>query len=221
LPQEVWRHTNRRLKVTVKNTCDLWKAKKTHFGPFFAFDSGKCHVKGCNHVWKKYGAVVGCQHIPFNTGVFAAYCMPPKCRYAHWYSFPGDCPQHAVGHKTDSCKKEHPGGFCEHVTGERDCTYNIEDAGEVRLDELYEFSGCGSGQMEYNNQTDRGVGLDFWDGIYNRDRCTDRLETVAAKFKAKYPDMTASADEPWCDFYESDPKDYFFNTGSGFNRQYI
>jgi len=210
----------RRLKVTMKNNCDLWKAKKQRFGTYYAFDSGGCGGLQCGNTYDKYGPVVGCQHIPFNTGVFAAYCLPPLCRYAHWYSFPGDCPGSPIGQKTAECNHQHPTGFCKHVTGSRDCTYKIEDAGEVKLSELYDFKGCWSGQMEYNNQTDFGVGIGFWDGIYNRKKCMDRLMAVARKFEEKYPNSTGLYEEPWCDNYKSDPRDFLVNSGSGFHREY-
>jgi len=219
----------RRLLVTMRNTCDLYKDRKSQFGPYSAFDSGRCGVKGCEKNYEKYGNVIGCQHIPYNSGLFAAYCEQPNCGYAQWYSFPGTCLKEPWGLKTESCKAEHPGGFCSgsKVTGERDCTYKIEDAGEVYLDELYktvteyypwkEF--CKS-ELEYNNQTDYGIGVKFWNGIYNPAKCRHRYKKIIKKFKKKYPKMPATLPEPRCDFYDSDPKDYFQNTGSGFSRHF-
>jgi len=90
----------RRLLVTMRNTCDLYKDTKSQFGPYSAFDSGRCGVKGCEKAYEKYGNVIGCQHIPYNTGLFAAYCEQPNCGYAQWYSFPGTCLTEPWGVKT-------------------------------------------------------------------------------------------------------------------------
>jgi len=217
----------RRLKVTMRNTCDLYKDRTTQFGPYSAFDRGACGTKDCSKVYTSFGSVVGCQHIPYDTGIFAAYCEQPHCGYAQWYSFPGPCTSEPFDGKTKECRKDDPGGFCEKVTGERDCTYKIEDAGSVYLDELYktvtkyywwpEF--CKS-QIEYNNKTDYGIGVEWWDGIYSPAKCRDRYNKVIAKFKEKYPDQPSTLTEPRCDFYDSDPKGYFGATGSGFSRQF-
>jgi len=215
----------RRLKVTMKNTCDLYNEQQTQYGPYVAFDAGQCTVPNCAQIWQKYGQVVGCQHIPYNVGVYAAYCRPPNCRQAHWYSLPGKCPSQTLWAKTPDCIAQEPTGACpigSPVTGERGCTYHIEQAGELLLDEIYYVGNvqafCAGRKMEYNNQTDHGVGISFWDGIYDPAKCTDRLNTVRAKFKAKYPDMPASLDEPRCDWFKSDPGDYLHRTGSGFPR---
>ena len=34
------------------------------------------------------------------------------------------------------CMKEFPGGECDEPTGLRNCTFHVEDAGSVSLDEL-------------------------------------------------------------------------------------
>jgi hypothetical protein len=212
----------------MRNTCELYKDKKTQFGPYSAFDSGACGVKGCTSVYRKYGSVVGCQHIPYNTGIFPAYCEQPHCGYPQWYSLPGPCTGKRFDEKDDQCKSADPGGFCEEVTGERDCTYNVEDAGEVYFDELYKTvtkyynwdQFCLS-QIEYNNKTDYGIGVDWWDGIYSPSRCRDRYMNVIAKFKEKYPDKPTHLTEPRCDFYGTDPQDYFNVTGSGFSRTFV
>merc|ERR1719362_2146666 len=217
----------RRLLVTMQNTCDLYKDKKTQFGPYSAFDSGACGVANCTDVYKKYGSIIGCQHIPYDTGIFAAYCEQPNCGYPQWYSFPGPCTAKPFAEKTDECKGADPGGFCEKVTGQRDCTYKIEDAGSVYMDELYKtvtkyytWDQFCTSQIEYNNKTDYGIGVDWWDGIYSPAKCRDRYNKVIAKFKEKYPDRPAQLTEPRCDFYESDPQDYFGATGSGFSRTF-
>jgi len=97
----------------------------------------------------------------------------------------------------------------------------------VRLDEIYktvtkwypwkEF--CKS-ELEYNNKTDYGIGVKFWNGIYNPHLCRKRYNKIIKKFKEKYPKMPSTLPEPRCDFYGSDPKDYFTSTGSGFSRHF-
>merc|ERR1712032_1754815 len=103
----------RRLLVTMRNTCDLYKDQKTQFGPYSAFDRGACGVKNCSNAYDKYGSVVGCQHIPYNTGIFAAYCEQPHCGYSQWYSFPGPCTSKPINEEDKACVKSDPGGFCE------------------------------------------------------------------------------------------------------------
>jgi len=43
---------------------------------------------------------------------------------------------------------------------------------------------------------------------------------VIAKFKEKYPDKPTHLTEPRCDFYATDPHNYFNMTGSGFSRTF-
>merc|ERR1712087_1014618 len=97
----------------------------TQFGPYVAFDNGQCTVAGCDTIWQKYGFVVGCQHIPYNQGMWAAYCTPQdgKCRRGHWYSLPGPCPSHnRWDKKWCAARNDQQGGACDKVTGDRDCT---------------------------------------------------------------------------------------------------
>jgi len=204
----------RRIKITMTNTCDLHAKNRTLFGPYVAFDSGKCHVQNCADVWNQFGFAVGCQHIPFNTGMWAAYCKPPYCHYAHWYSLPGQCPEQNFNQKTEQCRALSPGGSCGIVNGARDCTYHAEDAGEVRLDELYQSGGG----LDYNNQTDTGDGVTFWDGIYDPGKCKWRYDTIVDHFRTKYPQFPPTLPEPMCDQFSTDPKTFFHGTGSGFPR---
>merc|ERR550532_1833872 len=127
----------------MQNTCDLYKQEKSNFGPYHAYDSGMCHVDSCKSDYQKFGYTVGCQHIPFNKGIFAAYCDQPHtaCRYPHWHSFPGECPSHDFRNKDAPVCKQEPGGSCKDVTGQRDCTYNIEKAGELKFDEIWDSTG--------------------------------------------------------------------------------
>merc|ERR1712190_481935 len=124
------------MKVEMQNTCDMYSRTNSNFAPYQAYDSGKCNNEGCAQNYENFGFVVGCQHIPFDKGIFAAYCDQPHtgCRYPHWYSLPGPCPSTTFDNKHAEWCKWEPGGACSNVTGERNCTYQIEDAGEVRFD---------------------------------------------------------------------------------------
>lgn len=227
----------RRLKVTVQNTCNLKKIEGSQFGPYVSFDQGRCTIGGCQHFWDSYGFVVGCQHIPYNQGMWAAYCTPQpdgKCHRAHWYSLPGPCPTGTRWYKSPECLAQNPGGNCNtsghsgDPTGARDCTYQLEeDAGEVYLDELYNWDyNCWQGHnMEYNNVTDTGANdaggerVTFWQGIYEPDKCLNRVKAVQDKFKEKYPHMPYQIAQPDCDWYKADPGDFLHRTGSGYPRQ--
>ncbi|CAK0818295.1 unnamed protein product, partial [Prorocentrum cordatum] len=54
---------------------------------------------------------------------------------------------------------------------------------------------------EYDENTDRGIGVTFWDGRNDPGKCMDRLKQVLAKFEQMHgvdPDLTAG--QPICDF---------------------
>mmetsp|Transcript_84101 Transcript_84101/g.243093 ORF Transcript_84101/g.243093 Transcript_84101/m.243093 type:complete len:690 (+) Transcript_84101:84-2153(+) len=145
-----------------------------------------------------------------------------------WYSLPGACPEAAVSQKTPQCIANMPGGRCKEVNGGRFCTYDMQPAGEITLDELsgildpkrginsYEdwwkkpYDECQKQvakglrappctlHMEYNWKTDRGVGCDFWDGKHDLDKSIRRMNRVRELFMLKYPDMPADLGEPDC-----------------------
>jgi len=111
--------------------------------------------------------------------------------------------------KDDACKAAEPGGRCEgEPTGAPDCVYSVEDAGEVLIDELVgtlpsfaEWFKDISVTREYDESTDRGIGVTFWDGRNDVDRCMDRLTQVLAKFEELHgvdPNLTVG--QPLCDF---------------------
>jgi len=145
-----------------------------------------------------------------------------------WYSLPGACPEAAVGQKTPQCITNMPGGRCKEVNGEKFCTYDVQPAGEITLDELsgildpkqgirsYEdwwkkpFDECqkqvSAGlrappctlNTEYNWKTDRGIGCDFWDGKHDLGKNLRRMNRVRELFLLKYPDMPVDLGEPDC-----------------------
>lgn len=154
-----------------------------NFGVRYAFDFGNCTGPySCDRQWAKYGYFVGCNNLgswPF-----------PNFKVAYpggiWYSLPGPCPNGTIMDKSESCKKQAPGGACTgEPTGRGDCTYSYEYSGEIRIDDL-EAAG---GPM-------------FWDNPYNADRCVARVSLAASLFAQKYPNTAKDAEllSPPCDF---------------------
>lgn len=214
-----------RYKVTIKNTVAYFRDMHKQFGPFVAFDKGSARNR--EDVWEKYGYVVGCQVVdPDQFNFQFKYkpseeeqpeCEPkdtPVCNSGKWYSLPGPCPAKFVENKTAECISEWPGGHCPSadVTGEKDCTYWSEFAGQIQLDELegiedYESwwltkdSRGGvipSDNIEYSRHLDKGIGMDFWDHGHDVDACTNRMNKVKALFKEKFPDYPEWLPEPPC-----------------------
>lgn len=156
----------RRYQVTVKNPQEFWNVHRKQFGPFFAYDAGKCTTKDgaeniCDKIYRQYGFLVGCQPVsPGKAAYLTPYMQPPM-----WYSLPGPCPsmgipqnsidanmasQNVDKYKTAECKYKMPGGLCDKATGAPECTYSVWPAGEILLDEL-------SGIQDYQN---------FWNTSY-------------------------------------------------------
>ncbi len=94
------------------------------------------------------------------------------------------------------------------VTGEHDCTYRVDFAGEIRIDELEGVSsfkdwasdanGARNGNIEWDRHLDRGVGMTFWDGFEDEARCHDRMEKVRRLFSQKYPSLPVDLPTPSC-----------------------
>lgn len=206
-----------RFKVTMKNTQDLYDRHPKQFGPFVAFDSATAH--GRTDIWRKYGFLVGCQIVDKALFNYAPPCDQPEdspsCHSGTWYSLPGACPEKKMEHKYPGCSLMWPGGRCPSavVTGQHDCTYWAELAGEISLDELegikdYKHWWIGpnekgdivpNGNIEYNYSMDRGVQMSFWNGRHSQAACTGRMNAVADLFKHKYPDLPRTLPEPPCD----------------------
>jgi hypothetical protein len=111
--------------------------------------------------------------------------------------------------KDDECKAAEPGGRCEgEPTGAPDCVYSVEDAGEVSIDELVgtlpsfsEWFKDHKTTREYDENTDKGIGVTFWDGRDDPEKCMDRLTQVLAKFDQMHGvDEDLTAGQPICDF---------------------
>lgn len=185
-----------RLKVTMRPTLEVYNSGSAHpnFMPFITFDFGACSGAGCPKLWAKYGFNPGCQRATFaDSGAF---------RYPRgvWYSFPGSCPSRKFGQKTGDCTLQEPGGRCLAPTGERDCTWHLEPAGEISVDELSGITNytefCARHKKEYSLETDRGTGFHFWDDRKNATRCQERIDAAQALFARKYPTMPLYPDPP-------------------------
>lgn len=244
----------RRFKVQVHNTQEFFNVHKRQFGPFFAFDAGKCTTKAttadgesiCDKTYHQYGFLVGCQTVSLENFRYLApaptttACEPGSdaCRAGLWFSLPGECPsmgipqesikanaalQNVDKYKTFNCRVRSPGGQCDQATGAPDCTYSVEEAGEVFLDDLAgienynfwwnaSFTQCNKDleagiradacekHLEYSFELDRGVGTDFWDARGDEGRCLGRVQKALSLFTQKYSTMDARMDPPACDF---------------------
>lgn len=212
-----------RYKVTMRATTPLLQ-RGMNFGTRVAFDSGKNTGswepwQDMNRAYDKYGYNVGCNVL--GDGPY------PKCPEWHegicpiayagavWYSVPGPCPSHHIGHKTSQCVHDQPGGYCTgEPTGQGNCTFTYEAAGEVDLDELSGITprwkdhtafcrqGC-SEWVKYGWGQDRGkCGINFWDHWHSKSSNAKRVEQTDRMFKQKYPDMPMDRElpPPPCDF---------------------
>merc|ERR1712045_742207 len=94
--------------------------------------------------YRKAGFVVGCQTNPTDRAHYMStaktvtgHCATPEeCNPSMWFSLPGPCPSADFAEKTSGCRQQNPGGRCDAASGARDCTYSIEDAGDVRFEEF-------------------------------------------------------------------------------------
>jgi len=119
-----------------------------------------------------------------------------------------------------------PGGRCPdggQPTGAPDCTYSVEEAGEIMLDDLagiqdyndfwnVSFYRCqvlaaNAGNRtdlcmrntEYSGAIDKGIGNQFWDGRLDKVKCSHRLKVAEALFRKHYPHQRVLK-PPVCDF---------------------
>lgn len=178
-----------------------------HFGVRYAFDAGACTGPfDCEDQFSKYGYFVGCNKVT----EFPTQQWADKVYYenAVWYSLPGKCSTRLFFEHDTACELNEPGGACADPTGQGNCTYSYEFAGEISIDELEgidsyrEFSDRGG--WEYNNMTDYGIHMDFWNDKYNTTACDIRTDVARSLFKEHYPDDPGddAMQEPPCDFRE-------------------
>ncbi|CAE7261039.1 unnamed protein product [Symbiodinium pilosum] len=182
-----------RFKVTYRATREMWGQNK-NFDHFVAFDKAKCTVPGCAQLhWDPLGYVVGC-----TKNDVGRVALPGE---AAWFSLPGTCPSKFYFQKSATCVRHEPGGECKgsEVTGARDCTYKIEEAGEIQLDELSGIKNyndvCEStGVREYDEATDKGTGTSFWNGKADPKKGAERVKFISELFAKRFP---ASGSETW------------------------
>jgi len=167
--------------------------------------------------WSQYGYFVGCN----NLGNFPFPTYPVAYPGARWYSLPGACPGMPFYSKTEACEASQPGGFCgvgKTPTGQGDCTWSYELAGEVSINELVGISKWDwlhfreSGKKEYDPYTDEGTAFSWWNGIHNATANQQRIDEAQKLFSLKYPNQTADEDmpSPPCDFnYHQFYHDFF------------
>jgi len=242
----------KRFRISVRNTREFWNVHRRQFGPFLAFDAAKCTTVSegrstCEECYNQYGFIVGCQ--PKDLQICGGYLSPSQtvtncrpgadeCRAPLWFALPGPCPtmgmtnlqidanmasQDVNLYKSQDCKLRNPGGRCTEPTGAPDCTFSVQPAGEIYLDELANisdynyfwnssFTECGDlrtrglqtepcvRQKEYVEELDAGVGCSFWDGKNDRARGAMRMQKALELFRTKYPRLPADLPQPVCDF---------------------
>jgi len=198
-----------RYKVTTKATTPLLMMGM-NFGVQFFFDYGQCVGPGNSHGgdWDLYGYVVGCSRL-------GAWPHPedPSAKAYHdavWYSFPGECPTEDAEHKSADCMARYPGGRCATPSGAGDCTYSIDPAGEINIDELVGISPrwathmdfCQQGCREYFKHLDGGNCIHWWDRKNDAMLNSQRMGQVDEMFSQKFPDLPRDREmaPPPCDW---------------------
>lgn len=216
-----------RFKMTTKAPQPLLDAGM-NFGVRYAYDMGECTGPyDCQKAYDLFGYFVGCN----NVGSFPTNQWADQVSYdnALWFSMPGKCSSRKYYAQSTECRLMEPGGACANATGAGDCSYSYEAAGEISINELEgieSFEGfVAGGGWEYNNQTDQGVHMTFWDGIENATACKARVDHAMQLFDTKYPEMatTSSLPAPACDFdvekfYAVAPRDEPQQGGDGTGR---
>lgn len=202
-----------RYNVTVWNTV---ASGFTNFGRFIQFDKGQCTFGGttgdhCKKEFKDHGYTVGCQKQPNHGGVPD---QPSDYGVGNlWYSLPGACPELVFNDPNKkACAAKSPGGsWCgstdaskkQSVDGTNTCTWSVEDAGEISLDDLAGIKDhqkfCDDGNYEYDDATDKGKGCTFWDNKKSKVSNLERVHKVFAAFAKKYPEQNNGLADPVCD----------------------
>merc|ERR1712154_587486 len=105
-------------------------------------------------------------------------------------------------------------------TGQGNCTYHVEDAGELDIDELVGIKPRWSSRAEFCRQCktegglwkNGGCGLHFWDDMMDKRKGAERVQKAREAFNKKYPHMPPDESllAPPCDFNQ---KKYGFATG--------
>ena len=94
------------------------------------------------------------------------------------------------------------GGMCEDLEESQHCTYTVDFAGEIFLDELEGVKDFGKwqseGNREYDPTTDRGTGTSFWNFRDSKAWCDRRTARVQSLFKRRYPLLPRDLPAPVC-----------------------
>jgi hypothetical protein len=170
--------TLHRFKVRYLATPELRK-EGMHMGVRFTYDNASCMGRcfggnkctgedDCVEHFGKYGHVIGCNNFrdyrPFPD-------IDTQTPNGIWYSLP-------------------TGGRCADPDGRPDCTWSVEDAGEIALvDVEKQFPGQGN--------CCNGVCSSFWDDPW---RNAWRAERAKDHFTFKYPKMPRDLGPEVCDF---------------------
>lgn len=175
-----------RYRVTMQATTPL-AARGRNFHVFLQFDRAQCTNPLCEGVFERYGYVVGCHrtstsHLPYPS--------------ATWFSFPGECPFKDYTDKTHECRIAEPGGACAVPNGTRSCTYSLEPAGEISMEDLTGIRDYNHWCKSHNELWDVG----FWAGRHSEADCVARMDKLKALFYQKYPNQPVDLGEPKCDY---------------------
>eukprot|EP00441_Pelagodinium_beii_P006471 CAMPEP_0197701328 /NCGR_PEP_ID=MMETSP1338-20131121/123061_1 /TAXON_ID=43686 ORGANISM="Pelagodinium beii, Strain RCC1491" /NCGR_SAMPLE_ID=MMETSP1338 /ASSEMBLY_ACC=CAM_ASM_000754 /LENGTH=471 /DNA_ID=CAMNT_0043285013 /DNA_START=225 /DNA_END=1640 /DNA_ORIENTATION=- len=186
----------RRIKVTIKNTVELFTNHHgAQLGPYQEFVRAQCVSANCEQTWQDYGYVVGCR---LQKGAGADDSLVDAD-----YSLPGSCPLFPSGSKSEECQRAFPGGACASPTGEQNCTFSTVEAGEILIDELegrdHSISledWCAAGKKEYDRSTDAGIGMSFWNGIDDPVQKKERMYKLGFLFWTHNKEFPKALDEP-------------------------
>uniref|UniRef100_A0A7S1SBB2 CBM1 domain-containing protein n=1 Tax=Alexandrium catenella TaxID=2925 RepID=A0A7S1SBB2_ALECA len=192
-----------RYKVQTRAPQPLYDAGM-NFGIRYAYDHGQCTGPwSCDTQFDKYGFFVGCNNVS------SGFPFPdwPVYYSGAWYSLPGPCSSRKWEDQNILCKLDQPGGQCKkEPTGTGTCTYTIETAGEITIDELEGLDDYMAfkedGGEEYNKTLDEGINMTFWDGINDTAKNAERVQKASDLFSKKYPNMPTNEEmaAPTCDF---------------------
>eukprot|EP00929_Paragymnodinium_shiwhaense_P094643 TRINITY_DN5534_c0_g4_i1.p1 TRINITY_DN5534_c0_g4~~TRINITY_DN5534_c0_g4_i1.p1 ORF type:complete len:718 (-),score=124.40 TRINITY_DN5534_c0_g4_i1:120-2183(-) len=214
----------RRFKVSIVATQPLLD-RGMNFGVLCTYDDGECTGPHRGTYWsgsgsglaskkafEEFGFVVGCG----NVGKWPHQHWHSGWKYpdAIWYGLPGSCPILPREKQYDQCKMELPGGRCDDPTGAGNCTFSIEDAGEIEIDELVGIMPKWSSRGEFCTQCGSegsawsrgGCGLNFWGlNIWDEQSNHQQVKAALQLFSEKFPEMMPAEDmaPPKCDFDRS------------------
>jgi hypothetical protein len=170
--------TINRFKVRILATQEL-AADGMNLGARFTYDKGACMGRcfsrnmctgedDCEEHYQRYGHVPGCNNFLDKRPFPDIDTVAPT---GIWYSLP-------------------EAGRCDNPTGEHDCTWSYEEAGEIPLD-LLEAGFPGTGNCC------NGICTSFWDVP---ERTTWRVQMAMDMFQQKYPNMPRDLAPATCDF---------------------